>query len=284
MTLAHSPLPRGALGSTWAVEPFAIAVAVLAVALYVRGLDAAGIRAVGRARAWSFAAGIALALLAVTSPLHAAAEVAFSAHMVQHQILILVAAPLIVAGRPAFVMALALPIRMRQLGRRASRAGPLAVASRLLRNPLTLLLAYAGVVWIWHLPSPYQKAVTDEAVHAAEHAAFAGAALAFWAAVTRTGPRRRMHAVPAMLLVLGTMLHSTWLAAVLTFGEPAYPIYMRRAPLWGVEALTDQQIAGAIMWIPSSIVFMIVFGVLFVRWLRDLDARHAQRVSAVTVP
>jgi ubiquinol-cytochrome c reductase cytochrome c subunit len=91
--------------------------------------------------------------------------------------------------------------------------------------------------------------------------------------------RHRAH-VPAMLLVLGTMLQSTLLAVALTFGGVAYPAYVRRAAAWGVNPMADQQLAGTIMWIPSAIAYLIVFGIVFVRWFGELDARHGRRPAA----
>jgi cytochrome c oxidase assembly factor CtaG len=114
-----------------------------------------------------------------------------------------------------------------------------------------------------------------------EHAAFLGVALAFWSVVMRTGPRRRAGYLVSMLLAFGTMLESTWLAAVLTFGGLAYPVYAHRAPAWGIGALADQQLAGALMWVPSAIVLVTVTAVLFARWFHELDRTHAPRPEAM---
>jgi cytochrome c oxidase assembly factor CtaG len=273
-----------AIWSQWNFQPFQTAPALVALALYGVGLFATGIRAVSRARAACFVAGVFVALGAVVSPLHGAAGAKFSMHMVQHQVLMLVAAPLLIAGRPGLVMALALPIRMRKMSWAIGRTKPMVALLRLLRNPLLILLVYAGVLWIWHLPGPYDAAVQSNAVHSAEHISFFGIALAFWAGVMRTGPRRRMRYVPAMMLVLGTMLLSNWLAAILSFGRVAYPTYVQRAALLRIDPLPDRQLAGSIMWLPSTIVSFGVLGVLFARWLRELDARHPRRVPVMNEP
>jgi putative membrane protein len=271
-----------AIWSRWDVQPFQTAPALLALGLYGIGLYATGIRAVSRARAAAFVAGVFVALGAVVSPLHGAAEAKFSMHMVQHQVLMLVAAPLLIAGRPALVMALALPFRLRRWGFALGHLKTMTTLLGWLRNPLMILLVFASVLWVWHLPGPYDAAVRSGAVHAAEHVAFFGIALAFWAGVMRTGPRRRVRYVPSILLVLGTMLLSSWLAAILTFGRIAYPIYVQRASLLHIDPLVDQQLAGTIMWVPSTIVYFGVFAVLFVRWFRELDARHPQRAAVVS--
>ena len=280
MTLAASIVPRAALWSAWNAEPGAIAAAFVACVWYGAGLYATGVRAVSRARAVAFLAGICSALLAVLSPLNAAAIATLSSHMVQHMWLMFVSAPLIVAGRPGLVMGLALPWRLGRAAFGAAHRPPVSGTLRLLRNPLVIMVVYTAVIWTWHLPGPYQAALRDRGIHSLEHLSFMGIALAFWAGVTRTGPRRRIEYVPSMALVLGTMLESTWLAAILTFGGLAYPAYARAAAVWHVDALSDQQVAGAIMWIPPAIVFLVTFSVLFIRWFHDLEAQHPD-VTAV---
>jgi putative membrane protein len=282
--VAELSFQPNAIWSQWNFQPFQTAPALVALALYGVGLYATGIRAVSRARAACFVAGVFVALGAVVSPLHSAAGAKFSMHMVQHQILMLVAAPLLIAGRPGLVMALALPVRLRKMSWTIGRKKPVAALLRLLKNPLLILLVYAAVLWIWHLPGPYDAAVQSNMVHAAEHISFFGIALAFWAGVMRTGPRRRMRYVPAMLLVLGTMLLSNWLAAILSFGRVAYPTYVQRAALMRIDPLMDQQLAGSIMWLPSTIVSFGVLGVLFARWFRELDVRHPRRTPVMSEP
>jgi putative membrane protein len=86
-----------------------------------------------------------------------------------------------------------------------------------------------------------------------------------------------------MLLVVATMLHSTWLAAILTFGS-AYPLYERRAATWGVDPLHDQQLAGSLMWVVPAIAYLVILAALFVRWLHELDARHPRTWTQVETP
>src|SRR5439155_7552994 len=190
-------------------------------------------------------------------------------HMIQHQVLMLIAAPLIVAGRPALVMVLALPHRWRRWAWSAGRARPLAAAARVLKNPLAVLLVFAGVLWLWHLPGPYEAAVRNNGVHALEHIAFLGISLGFWAAVMRAGPRRRIGYLPAGLLVVATLMLTGWLAAVLTFGGLVYPLYGQRAMLLGINAAHDAQLAGTIMWVPTTLIYFGAFAGLFTRWFRE---------------
>jgi len=272
--LAHVFNPN-AIWSQWNFDPWETFPALIALGLYGVGLYATGIRAISRARAASFVTGVFLALGVNVSPIHSAAEGMFSVHMIQHQVLMLVAAPLIVAGRPALVMALALPHRWRQWGWGFARAKPVATALRVLKNPLAILLVFAGVLWLWHLPGPYEEAVRNNGVHALEHIAFLGISLGFWAGVMRAGPRRRIGYLPAILLVIGTLMLTGWLAAVLTFGGLVYPLYSARAALLGMNASRDAALAGTLMWVPSTLIYFGAFAGLFTRWFRELDARYA---------
>jgi cytochrome c oxidase assembly factor CtaG len=281
MTAVFDP---SSVWSTWNFQPLQTAPALIALGWYGLGLYATGIRAVSRARAAAFVAGVLIALGAVISPLHAAGDARFSIHMIQHQVLMLIAAPLIVLGRPGLVMALALPMRVRKWGWSFGRTRVVARVLRVLRNPFVVLLTFAGVLWIWHLPGPYDAAVRSSAAHAAEHVAFLGIAFAFWGGVLRTGPRRRINYVPSMILVIGAMMLTGWLAAVLTFGKIDYPIYVQRAALLHIDPMIDQELAGTLMWVPVTLLSFAVFAALFIRWFRELDATHPRRAPVVTEP
>jgi len=281
MTAVFDP---SSVWSTWNFQPMQTVPALIALGLYGRGLYSTGIRAVSRARAAAFVAGVLVALGAVVSPLHSAGDARFSMHMIQHQVLMLIAAPLIVAGRPGLVLALALPMRARKVGWAIGRTRPVAWVLGVLRNPFVILLVYAGVLWIWHLPGPYDAAVRGSAAHAAEHIAFLGVALWFWSGVMRTGPRRRVQYVPSMSLVIGAMMLVGWLAAVLTFGKIDYPIYVQRAALLHIDPMVDQELAGTLMWVPMTLVSFGVFAALFVHWFRDLETTHPRRTPVVTDP
>jgi putative membrane protein len=172
-------------------------------------------------------------------------------------------------------MALALPLRWRRPMWSLGRAAPVATVLRWIKSPLAIALVFAGALWMWHLPGPYEAAVRNNAVHAAEHVAFLGISLAFWAGVMRAGPRRRIRYMPAIMLVIGTLMLTGWLAAVLTFGGLVYPLYAQRAALLGINAAHDAQLAGTLMWVPSTLIYFGAFAGLFTRWFRELDARYA---------
>jgi putative membrane protein len=142
---------------------------------------------------------------------------------------------------------------------------------------------YAGVLWTWHLPGLYDAAVRSSGAHAVEHIVFLGVALAFWAGVLRTGPRRRINYVPSMALVIGAMMLTGWLAAVLTFGRIDYPIYVQRAALLHIDPALDQELAGTLMWVPVTLISFGVFAALFIHWFRELDKSHPRRTTPVVM-
>jgi cytochrome c oxidase assembly factor CtaG len=218
----------------------------------------------------------------IVSPIDALADTLLSVHMVQHLILLMVAPPLLVYGRPGLVTFLGLPASSRAgLGGLGARRR-LRQAGTVVLNPLVVLVATVAALWGWHLPGPYQAAITHPALHAVEHLTFLVSALAFWALVIDPGPRRRLGYGPAILLVFATMLAGAALGALITFSSTVlYPLYGAGARLWGTTPLADQQVAGALMWIPPGAVLFLTVIVLALRWFEDVDRRVRAAESAV---
>jgi cytochrome c oxidase assembly factor CtaG len=268
--------PSGVWGA-WTFDPLVVAGLGAAALLYGCGwarLRRARASLVRPRQAVSFFAGLAMLAAALVSPVDALAGTLLSVHMVQHLILLIVAPPLLVYGRPGLVMFLGLPASSRSgLGAVAARRR-LRRAATVVLNPLVVLVATVAALWGWHLPGPYQAAVTHPALHAVEHLTFLVSALAFWALVIDAAPRRRLGYGPAMLLVFVTMLAGAALGALITFSSTAlYPIYGAGAALWRTTPLADQQVAGAIMWIPPGAVYFLTVIFLALRWFEDVDRR-----------
>ena len=261
--------------SVWNPDPLVLLGVILIAALYGRGVrrlwEPARGRAVGRARVMAFYAGLVALLIALVSPLDALAHDLFSAHMVQHLVMILVAAPLLIYGAPQIPIPFALPLparrRLHALG--ASRSGR-RVARALLALPVVWLI-HAAALWAWHLPALYESALESEFMHALEHVSFLGSALLFWTLVIGSPRRRALDRAPAAGLVFITALQSGALGVVLTFAES--PLYPQSVGARGMDALADQQLAGAIMWVPPGVVYLATIAVLLFRWLEDMDAR-----------
>lgn len=256
---AHHP-DGAAPGWTW--DPWItgpIALTALLFALGWRRLAArSGAPAERRRQLWLFAGGMAVLTAALVSPLHQAGERSFAAHMVEHELLMLAAAPLLVLSRPLPVMLWAFPGG----ARRAIGAGVTATGGvwRALTAPATATLLQAAALWAWHAPALFDRALASEGWHATQHLSFFVAALLFWSAMLG---RRTAPALAALCLVV-TSIVSGALGALMAFAtSPWYAGYARlgMAP-FGLTPAEDQQLAGLLMWVPGGLVHAAVALVL----------------------
>lgn len=222
-------------------------------------------------------------VIALVSPLHPLGEALFSAHMVQHELLMVIAAPLLVLGHPLVAFLWALPFEWRRVIGKWAKAQPVANTWHHLTNPLTAWLAHAVVLWGWHIPALFQATLTSDLVHTAQHLSFLVSALLFWWALFRGTHRYGL----GVLYVFTTAVHTSILGALLTFSPRLwYPTYATRTAPWGLSPLEDQQIGGLIMWVPAGLVYTIVGLALFALWLRDSGTRAFEwtpRISAAVL-
>jgi putative membrane protein len=226
-----------------------------------------------RWEAAAFAGGWTALFLALVSPLHPLGSALFSAHMVQHELLVAVAAPLLVLGRPMIPMLWAVPIGWRRAAGGWAKHGAARGAWRALTAPLVAWALHAAALWTWHLPGPYQATLRSGALHTLQHASFLGTALLFWYAVAH-GRERRMGYGAAVFYLFATAMHGGALGALLTFASrPWYPEYAPTAAAWGLTPLEDQQLAGLIMWIPAGVSYLVAALVLMVAWMRESERR-----------
>jgi putative membrane protein len=264
----------------WTTAPIVLGGLLVGVAVYGRGTRALWQRA-GRGRVvppWrvaAFAGAFAALFVALISPLDALGSVLFSAHMVQHLLLMMVAAPLLALGEPLMVSLWALPVRWRRaVGRSWIRARSLRNAWRIVSMPGVALLLHVLALWLWHLPVPYEHALRDERVHVLEHASFFLTAVVFWWVLVRQHGHR-MRAGPAIAYLFAAALQSTILGALITMSRrPWYPSHFGTTQPWGLTPLEDQQLAGLLMWIPAGVVYLIPLVPLLGRVLsaRSLDS------------
>ncbi len=296
-SLAHGPLAEaGARGAwqQWELSPAVVLPLLAGAALYLRGLvrvwGRAGVgRGIRRSEAAAFGTGMLVLVAALMSPLDAAAASLFSLHMVQHLLLILVAAPLLVAGAADVAFLWALPQRWRSgfgrfehrlggwLGGRDGAAGSGPVGNGSATGRLLVVLLATATLWVWHVPALYDLAVRREGVHMAEHASFLVTALLFWASVARLRPRDHLGNGLRILAVFAMALQGSMLGALITFASrPLYLSHQAVAPVVDLDPLTDQQIAGLIMWVPPGLLYTGVAAYLFVRWLNAVGA-HSDR-------
>jgi cytochrome c oxidase assembly factor CtaG len=278
--LAHEGKPHTwhDLARAWSFDPGVVVPLALSGALYWLGVRRmwreGGVgRGVRRWEAWCYAGGWLALFVALVSPLHPWGRVLFSAHMTQHEVLMLVAAPLLVLGRPVAPFLRALPlVWARRLSGVTKRAWWLR-AWRALTNPLAAWVIHAVALWVWHVPSLFQAVLEYEWVHTLQHLSFFLSALLFWWAIMHGG-RGAVGYGAAVLYLFTTALHSGLLGALITFAQAVwYPAYARTTETWGMTPLEDQQLGGLIMWIPAGLVYVCAGLALFAGWLRASEAR-----------
>jgi putative membrane protein len=271
------------LWSSWSLQPPVMVGVAAGAWAYGRGIQKLWSgdrrRGVSRRQAAAFGCGLLALLVALVSPLHRLSSELLWVHMVQHIMLVLVAAPLIVLGAPLIPTTLALPLPWRRRIRSWGRIRWIRSSGRLLTRPLSAWMLHVGALWAWHSPSLYDAAVRSEGIHAMEHLSFLVTGILFWWVAILPRARRGLAGGADVLYVFTAGIQSGALGAVLTFaGSPLYPTYALTVTRWGLTPLQDQQLAGLIMWIPAGLVYMAAVSALFVRWLRTVerDARNRE--------
>jgi cytochrome c oxidase assembly factor CtaG len=260
----------------------AILFTALVAACYAAGVHRVWARAgrghgVASAAVWWFAGGCVVLAAALAPAADPWTDALFSAHMVQHLLLISVVAPMLVLGQPVVALLWAIPDRARiRLGRgwAAGRglAGALRGAVAGVTAPSSAWLLHLGTLILWHIPACYRWASAHEAAHAAEHASYLLTASLFWWPVCQSVGHRRLGDGAAILYLMSFVTVMGAYAAVLTFART--PWYATDPMRYGFTAVGDQQLAGMIMWVPASVVYLVAAGACFVRWL------HAARDAA----
>ncbi len=268
------------LWGAWNLEPAILISLALAVVIYGLGVrtlwQRAGVgRGVRRSGVMNFGIAVLALLAALVSPLDALSGALFAAHMTQHLVLMLVAAPLLVLSDYGLALLWALPRRTAQvLGQRVNRLTGLRGAWAVLSSPASAWLAFTVTMWAWHLPALYEAALRSEAMHALEHGVFLATAMLFWSVLVRHARPDRVRYGIAIPYLFTAALQSGILGALMTFTtRPWYPYYATLTPAWGLTPLQDQQLAGLIMWAPVGALFTILTIAYFAAWLRSLEQR-----------
>lgn len=261
-------------GWTWPL-PIVILL-LLAVALYLAGLFRMYRGSAKMSIRWSSVAywtlGWGSLVLALDSPIHEIGEQLFWVHMTQHEILMLVSAPLLVLARPLVPFLYALSPQWRQGVANVGRTRIFRSSWRFVSAPVSAWLISALALWAWHAPWLFARAIENDWVHAAQHASFFLSALLFWWPLVNGAPS--MGYGGALVYVFTTAMHTSVLGALLTFARTAwYAPYVGTAPLWNLTALEDQQLGGLIMWIPAGTVLLAAFLILLVKWMKQSEQR-----------
>jgi cytochrome c oxidase assembly factor CtaG len=262
---AGDPLP-------WTWDPWITVPLAVSAGLYGLGVARlwrrAGFgRGVRSGRAVMFAAGWLALAVALVSPLHALGERLFTAHMIEHEMLMVVAAPLMALARPIGAMLWGLPQGWRRGLGGAARARPFAAFWHGLTDPLTATILHGVAIWAWHMPALFEAALASEWVHGLQHASFLFSALLFWWALIHGRASRHGYG-PAVGHLFTTTLHTGVLGALFIFsGRLWYPPQADEAARWGLTALQDQQLAGLVMSVPACAVYPVAGLVLAGLWI-----------------
>jgi putative membrane protein len=260
-----------------AITAICLVLAGVAYAIGVRRLwrAPAGRQTIQRWRALAFALGCGSIAISLLSRLDALSDVLFSAHMVQHEILMLVSAPLMVLGRPFIATLWSLPAPGRAAVASIAKRPTVAIVWERISGPFTVLLLHAVVLWAWHLPVLFEAALHDDSLHAFQHLGFFLTAALFWWALIH-GRYGRLGYGIGVLYVFATAMHSQLLGALLTFGSHSwYPTHAARTAAAHANPLQDQELAGILMWIPFGALFLLIGLALFAAWLGEAERRVA---------
>ena len=285
IVLAHGgavpPAPEpGSFLLDWTFEPLVAIPLAGAGALWwyaVRRVNAAHpSNPVPLRRSLFFGLGLLALAVALMSGIDTYDTTLFTVHMVQHILLAMVAAPLIVlAGPITLVLRVATPDARRRYLLPLLHSRPV----RAITHPVVSWLLFAGVMWVSHFSPLFDAALESELLHFLEHALFLGSALLFWWPAIGVDPSPWRMPYPARALyVFLQMPQNTFLAmAILFAGRPLYPHYVTLDRAWGPSPLVDQQVAAGLMWVSGDLIFLAALAGILWRWLRDEERHQARR-------
>ncbi|HJW99835.1 MAG TPA: cytochrome c oxidase assembly protein [Terriglobales bacterium] len=260
----------------WSWEPFVIIPILATVALYAAGQVRMWRRSGDGLRVWpivSFAGGVAALVIALDSPVHLLGGQLFWVHMTQHELLMLVAAPLLVMAHPLVAFLWALPRHWREQLGRASKSRIWTGIWMAISSAAAAWIIHAVVLWLWHAPALFEAALHSEWIHASQHLCFLGSALLFWWTLVH-GRHGRLGYGAAVVYVFTTAAHNSVLGALLTFAPRSwYPTYTLTTKAWSVTALEDQQLGGLIMWVPAGALLMVIGLALLAAWMGESQRR-----------
>lgn len=277
----------------WQFEPTVAFALAISAFLYTRGALYSARRGLGRHLRWwrhlTFFGGLLAILIALESPLDSAADTLFWAHMVQHELLVLIAAPLLLLGAPAMPLWRGIPLvarrnSLRWVLRQRWPRQVWHVVSSVFKRPSVAWLLFNGVFAFWHLPALYDLALDRPPVHVAEHLCFLGTALLFWAQVIPSRPSRTVMSYPMQALYLGAAgIVSNVLGSVFIFSTaPIYAHYANLArPAGMISVLVDQHLGGSAMDAPSMTIFFVAISIVLGLWLQEEERKPDDQHSLV---
>ena len=226
-------------------------------------------------RTIAFLLGLFVIAVALQSGIERYDTTLFSIHMIQHLLLMLLAAPLLLLGAPITqILRVASPTVRRRVLLPFLHSSPMIFLS----HPVTAWLGFTVVLWGTHFSPLFDVALENRPVHQLEHVLYIASALLFWFPIVGADPGPRRLAFPARgLYLLLQMPPSSFLAmAVLFAPAPLYNHYATLGSPYGVSALADQQAAAGIMWLVSDVTFIVAILLVIGAWMRQDERRTAE--------
>jgi cytochrome c oxidase assembly factor CtaG len=279
--------------TVWSPDPGAIVLIAVVVGLYAWAYRRLRVVAPGfhfpRWHAVAFGSGAALLLVSLVSPIDTYSDDLFWVHMVQHMVIVMLVAPLLLLGAPV-----TLALRVSSARVRREYLIPLLQSrfAQVMTYPAVAVLLFVASVWVWHLPTFYDAAIGSEVLHFLEHGSFLGGALlVWWLIIGVDATHLRPGYVGRVAVVVVALMQNIALALILTStGDPIYETYEALALVreWGPSAIDDQRLGAGVMWVPGAMMFGLALLVVFYFWaehegfegrrgdmLRDLEARKS---------
>lgn len=241
---------------------------------------------VGVLRLFLFAGALGTVGVALLSPIDGLGALLFSAHMAQHELLVMVAAPLLLLADPLPCVLWGLPRQARRaFGRLLATGGALREALALLTRLPVAWVGALGIFWGWHHPLAYEAALRNDLIHDLEHLSMFAGGLLFWFPVVCPAPRVRApapHALRIVYVLAALLLPSLpAMTIALLVQEPLYGYYTAVPRLWGLSALDDQRVGWVLMAQWEGLTFLAAFGVLFYRMVEADERRQVAREEAL---
>ena len=280
-TVAHGGVHEGqSVWERWSLDPELLIPVALLTALYLRGVwvwrDRS--REHPRWRTASYLAGMAILVAAIETPLDALAEHHFSMHMIQHELLMMFVAPLILLGAPTTPLLRGIPRAVRRrLVRPLASSAPVYGTYRFATHPLFGLVAFTAILWAWHLaPGWYDAALEHGLLHQLQHVSFTlGGVLIWWNVIDPKPLRSRLGYITRMGFLVVVSTPKSFLGALIVFAEePLYDFYAEAEPILALTPLEDQELGGTLMWVPSQMMFLIAVGLVFAVWAHKSEQRQ----------
>ena len=259
--------PSEALG--WTLDPLLTVPLALALLVYLMGWWRLSKRAATPVRPTLYLSGWAVLALSLTSPLHEAGERSFTMHMIEHELIMLIATLLLAASGAGAVLAWGLPRPFRRI-LAGSWKSPLQSLWRTLTEPVTATIVQGAVMWAWHAPILFDRALDSFGWHVAQHACFFLSSLIFWWAMLH--PRQRNYGLSAACLFATSLIGGALGALMSLSSSPWYADYAAMGMTGiGLDPVDDQRLAGLIMWIPGGAFHGLAALALFYKWLKSSE-------------